>query len=154
MKNSIIPLLFIIISLISCQPEDIDNLIDNGNNNKYDLSGTWHCSENSTSFGLSQFIVVINNSSTIENEIVLTNFYNLGSNTEIIASINNENIIIEKQILFKGQDEEEIWGTGQIINNQKINFTYYSNDYSVLDTIVAVFNKEDPTVKLLSLNEQ
>lgn len=133
MKKLIFPFL-ILITLFSCQKDDEkDN--DSPMNN---LTGTWVCEENSTQLGQSIYSVYISPHSSINNRVVIDNFYNLGvqvSNAQVEVNGNNLNLFLQNVNGF------DISGSGTLVNNSQINMSYIADDGSGPDNITAIFTK-------------
>lgn len=115
-------LVIIIGGVISCSKE----------NTGLSLNGTWHMEEHSQLYGLEHYDVQITQIDTTQIEI--TNFYNLGTDTYVTASLSELSLIIKKQNV----SGYIIQGTGSINSDYKtISFNFTANDGTVKDVVVA-----------------
>ena len=85
--------------------------------------GTWTCSEKSKVFNTSTYSVVISKAVSDKENIIIKNFYNLGSGTSTIVKVSNNNLTVGSQ-LVSGQTMS---GSGSY-SNGKINLVYYADD--------------------------
>ncbi len=100
------------------------------------LNGTWHVEENSQLFGTQHYDARITQIDSTRLEI--TNFYNLGSDTYVNASLDQLAILIEKQNI----GGYIIQGTGKVKSDYKsITFKYTVNDGTVEDPVIAQFKR-------------
>ena len=105
-----------------------DNIID-----------TWRSTEISGIYGKSSYLVDIAKEPLDSTEVVLSNFYNLGINTEVKGTLNGYKIYISVQVV----NGNEISGEGTIAGDfSAINFVYKVEDGSgEEDNVVAEFNR-------------
>lgn len=107
------------------------------------IEGTWAVDENSSIFdsksaeaGYNVYVSVNPDDST---QVYISDFYQLGRNTEVLANVNGNSIIISKQVV----DGFEIVGSGSIASNfETINMAYDVDDGSgEIDEVTAVYTK-------------
>ena len=71
--KKLLPLAFLLLPILPCACErDSENIIDK-------LPGTWFCEEHSSTYGPGNYYVDITRSSLYDNQIVIDNFYHLGT---------------------------------------------------------------------------
>ncbi|GAB4292995.1 MAG: hypothetical protein Kow0068_18150 [Marinilabiliales bacterium] len=129
----------ILIFLVSCQPdENDDNLNDDVRDN---LVKTWQCDENSQIYSKSTmtiYTVDIQKDDSSQDDILIYNFYNLGNEYYVKASLSGSELkIIQQEI-----SGHTVNGTGIITNNfKRIDWQYYVDDGSGIDidTVTAVY---------------
>jgi len=102
------------------------------------FAGSFTCQESSQQNGSSTFTIHVNKSSTVEAEIEIENFYNLGFQNKAIATVNASSFAIGSQ-LFSGNT---INGSGSSTGSTTFNMTYYVNDGSSIDTCTATCTKQ------------
>lgn len=100
------------------------------------LNGTWHVAENSQLFGTRHYDAHITQIDSTQLEI--TNFYNLGTDIYVNASLDQLDIRIDKQNI----GGYIIQGTGKVKSDYKsITFNYTVNDGTVEDPVIAQFKR-------------
>lgn len=135
-KIIFIPIL--IISLIwSCELENTDLLTTTEK-----LEGQWMCDENAELFKstLDQYTVYIEISPIDDKNVLISNFYQLGHNIDVVASISGMTITLPYQTTTDGF---EVNGAGTISSKyNKITWRYYVDDGSgFVDQVDAVYTK-------------
>ena len=135
-KQLLFLMLFLLIGLISCQP---DEEIDPNEDPRDKFVGSWTCKESSIIWGNTTFTVEISLDSSNTNRVLMKNFYHLGTDEEPYGIVSNYNIILPLQYVC--DNTIQINGTGDMINKNRIDWIYYSDDGADLDTVTAVFTK-------------
>ncbi len=103
------------------------------------LDGTWSCSETSVVYGSTNpYEVNITTDASNENKIYLENFYDLGYNNKVTATLSGDNISISSQTI----DGYTISGSGTKNSESSLSFTYYSYDGADHDTITSTYTKK------------
>lgn len=125
---SIVALSLVILS--SCGLED-PNFDD-----RDDFTGTWTCAETSSIYNPSNYSVNITKSTTDTTEILIGNFYQLGSSTKTRAIVNGTSFSIPTQTV----SGHTIFGSGNLIGND-INLNYSVNDGSATDNCTATYTQ-------------
>ena len=121
--------LLIFFGLNSCDKTNNDPTADP----RAQYLGTWSCSESATV----NYHVIISLDSSNSSQILLYNFHMLGNNQKAYAIATQNNLTLPEQgILGK-----IIYGSGDLINNNKFTLKYYVNDSTNIDTIHAVYTK-------------
>jgi hypothetical protein len=115
--------------LASC---DAENEGPAGNTNTEALIGTWTCNEKSEVFGPSVYEVVISQSPSSSNQIRIEKFYHL-NNTFVVVNANGNNLTIPQQTA----SNFSIFGSGAIINQNRINLDFSADDGGgVIDNVI------------------
>ncbi len=131
-KNRIIIALLavILMSLPACELDDIDS--------RDKFIGKWRVSESSEYYGppAMSYTVDIKEGELDEDEIIISNFYNM--NVDAYAFVSGNNITIPRQLIC--DDTIEIEGSGNYTNNE-IHLSYSANDGAVLDNLTAILTK-------------
>ncbi len=106
------------------------------------LEGQWQCDETSSLYksALDQYIVYIEIHPIDSNQILIENFYELGRNIDVVATINGMTITLPRQ---NTSDGFEINGSGTISTKyDKITWRYYVDDGSGIgDQVDAIYTK-------------
>ena len=140
MKKSIKYVLgvFTIMSLLtSCDPNDPNNNPQPIDDPRDNYVGSWLCNEHSNLNGNSSFSVTISLNPNNSTQIHLLNFYQL-SGQQVYGVVTSNSVTIPSQQITNFN----VKGTGTISNNYtKIDWNYYVNDGSDIDTCTAVFTK-------------
>ena len=112
---------------------------DNGDDPRDIIVDTWRSTEISAIYGKSNYLVDISKEPLDSAEIVLSNFYNLGINTEVKGVLNGYKIYISAQVV----NGNEISGEGTLAGDYSvINFVYEVDDGSgETDNVAAEFNR-------------
>ena len=100
--------------------------------------GSFTCQETSTQNGASTFTIHVNKSSTVDTEVEIENFYNLGFQNKAIAGVSGSSFTIASQ-LYSGNT---INGSGTSTGSTTFSMTYYVNDGSAIDTCSATCTKQ------------
>lgn len=125
----LIAISFIIISLSSCEEDNISSS---------SVIGTWKCMEYSNIYSPNPYFVDIIRETYDTTLIRIDNFYNLGYGKEITAQLDGSNIIIQPQSV----DGFSISGTGEISSNYKqIEWDYTVDDGSAIDIVNAIYTR-------------
>jgi hypothetical protein len=135
MKNNFkyLLIIFTIVFLASCAKDDDDPINGSDVRNKY--VGTWTAQESSTVFGSSTYSITISTSNSNLEDILIRNFYNLGSGTVTTGTVNVDgggNSIQIKQQTVSGN---VIIGTGTSNGNGKLTFNFTSDDGQTVDNV-------------------
>ncbi len=122
----------------SCEfGEEVDN--DNSGDPRDNIVDTWRSTEISALYGKSIYLVDIAKEPLDSTEVVLSNFYNLGIDTEVKGALNGYKIYISAQVV----NGNEISGEGTIVGDfSVINFVYEVKDGSgETDNVSAEFHR-------------
>lgn len=102
------------------------------------LPGTWFCEETSSTYGKATYYVEITRTALSDNEIILDNFYHLGTGVKVNALVDLDYLEIPEQTI----SGFTISGTGKISEDgQKITITFTANDQGGVDSVSAVLTK-------------
>ena len=131
-------ILSVILLVTSCEfGEEIDP--DNSGDPRDNIVDTWRSTEISAIYGKSSYLVDISKEPLDSTEIVLSNFYNLGIDTEVKGTLNGYRIHIPVQEVNGNQ----LSGEGTIAGDfSAIDFVYEVDDGSgEKDNVTAEFNR-------------
>ena len=131
-------ILSVMLLISSCDfGEDIDP--DNSDDPRDNIVDTWRSTEISAIYGKSIYLVDIAKEPLDSTKVVLSNFYNLGIDTEVKGTLNGYKIYISTQVV----NGNEISGEGTIAGDfSVINFEYDVEDGSgEEDNVSAEFNR-------------
>jgi hypothetical protein len=117
--------------ITSCTKEEDDTP---GSDSRDALVGSWSTTENSKQFGQTSFTITI--SKTGEDQVIIKNFYNLGAGVNTVGTVSGSSITIAQQQV----SSQSITGSGTLSNN-KINWSYTTDDGLQKDTCTAVSTK-------------
>ena len=123
---------FVLLLIASCTKDDTNSNTDP----RDQFVGSWTHVEKSQSFGTTTYSISISKANDNTN-VIVKNFYQLGSGTNSIVEVSDNNLIIGQQVV-SGQN---IHGGGTFSSN-KINWTYYTDDGVQKDTCTAVSTKQ------------
>ena len=123
--------LLIIIGFTACTPDNPNNF-----DIRDDFVGTWLCSEQSSVFGNSNYTVDIVKSVADSSQILIKNFYQLGSTVSVTAVVNGNSLNIPNQ----NASGQTINGSGSLVSGN-INLTYTANDGSHTDNVTATYSQ-------------
>lgn len=115
--------------LSSCTKEDETTTSDDRDS----FVGSWVTAESSQQFGNTSFTISISKSATDKENVIIKNFYNLGSSASTIAKVSGSSVTVTSQQV----SAQNISGSGSRSGN-KINWTYYTDDGVQKDTCTAV----------------
>ncbi len=119
--------------IISCQPDDPDS--EPLDRDKF--IGTWTCSETQGP----TYTVVITESASNQNEILLANYHSLGQNEKAKGAVSGFSLTIPEQPLCNG--DYEVKGSGLMATSKKtISMQYTSMSGGPTDTITATYTKQ------------
>jgi hypothetical protein len=122
--------------MISCDP---NNNPPDDTDPRDKFVGSWTCAENSTQNGTSSFTVNVSLNSGNSSQILMANFYQLGSSKTVYAVVAGDNATAASQTV----GGVTIKGDGSITTNDtKMNWNYTANDGADIDTCTAVFTKQ------------
>jgi len=136
--KSLAGIISVMLLVTSCELDDnIDP--DNGSDPRDNIVDTWRSTEISAIYGKSSYIVDIAKEPLDSTEVVLSNFYNLGIDTEVKGTLNGYKIYISAQVV----NGNEISGEGNIAGDfSGINFVYKVEDGSgEKDNVTAEFKR-------------
>ena len=131
-------ILSVMLLVTSCDfGEDIDP--DNSDDPRDNIVDTWRSTEISAIYGKSSYLVDIAKEPLDSTKVVLSNFYNLGIDTEVKGTLNGYKIYISTQVV----NGNEISGEGTIAGDfSVINFEYDVEDGSgEEDNVSAEFHR-------------
>jgi len=124
-----IVIFFTFVSL-SCTKEDEESTPTDSS----EITGEWKCNDNESEngiYGAQSFTIDISKNTT---NYTISNFGNLGINTEVSAQVNGSSINVNEQTI----DDISVHGSGTFTNNNKtVNFTYFLDN----EKIESVWNK-------------
>lgn len=142
MRNKLLKSLAGILSIIlfatSCEfVEEIDP--DENDDPRDNIVDTWKSTEISGIYGKSSYLVDIAKEPLDSTGLILSNFYNLGVDTEVKGTLNGYKINIYNQVI----DENKISGEGTIaVDFSVIDFVYEVDDGSgEVDNVSAEFTR-------------
>ncbi len=138
LRNLLVVFTIILTVFYSCAPEEDVPEIETDARDKF-IGSSWYCDEVSQENGNSSYVVGIAKNNSTENGIIITNFYHLGSNESLKATVSNNIISIYQQTICE-EDPYTVWGSGELINS-KIYFNYYADDGAIIDTVSATYHK-------------
>ncbi len=131
--------------MYSCNPDDdnIDNVSDDARDK---ITATYDCNETSQIYAKStnninsHYIVEISKDTSTTDKVYIANFYNLGLDKDVTASMSGLNLTISNQTT----DGITFNGTGVIASNYKtIDLKYTADDGSgQIDTVTATYTKQ------------
>jgi hypothetical protein len=98
----------------------------------------WTCSETSTQAGSSTYTILISKSTTNSAEVLLENFYDIGSQYKARVSVSGNTLTIPQQLLNGNQ----LNGSGSMSGNNAFSLTYYINNGSSIDTCTATCTRQ------------
>ena len=136
--KNFVGILSVMLLVTSCElGDDIDP--DNGGDPRDNIVDTWRSTEISAIYGKSSYLVDIAKEPLDSTELVLSNFYNLGVDTEVKGTLDGYKINISVQVV----NGNEISGEGTIDGNfSEINFVYEVEDGSgEKDNVEAEFKR-------------
>ncbi|MBL0047572.1 MAG: hypothetical protein IPP32_05670 [Bacteroidetes bacterium] len=142
MKNQIqkigsISILLLMLFIASCTTNDSDLPSPTDARDKY--IGTWSCAENSSKSGASTFDVVLRKNVNDDNQILIDNFYLLGSTHYAVVTKSGNSLTLSTQSI----SGNTVQGSGSIAGDTKINLSYSVNDGSgaAADNCTAILTK-------------
>lgn len=125
------------LTLISCET---DPLGDDEGDTRDVFEGQWSVAENSKLLGNRSYTVDIEKSIDFPTRINIFDFYSLGQNDSIygtVSSILSDAVTIPSQTL----DGNLINGSGTLVNDNLIEFTFYVDDGNDIDTVSADYTR-------------
>ncbi len=131
-------ILSVMLLVTSCEfGEEIDP--DNSDDPRDNIVDTWRSTEISAIYGKSSYLVDISKEPLDSTKVVLSNFYNLGVDTEVKGTLNGYKISISVQVV----NGNEISGEGTIAGDYSaIDFVYEVDDGSgEKDNVSAEFKR-------------
>lgn len=139
MRYRILSLILVLTSftyLQSCVPDDDQVPKPDETDTRSKYTGDWNISENSQVFGTTNYLINIKAGSG-SSEILLTNFYNLGFQDSVTATLSGTSISIPTQTV----DGHTVSGSGNIETDKFITLNYKVNDGSGNDNVTAELRK-------------
>ena len=106
----LIVLFFLVIN--SCQKDN------SGSQNDY--TGSWHCYESTKLSGINNYEVSIDNDPSNSSQVLINNFYNLGSDQNAQAIATETGLTLLNQTVLG----DKISGSGVYINKNKLTWSY------------------------------
>ena len=136
--KSLAGIISVILMVTSCELVEEINPEDDGDPRDI-IVDTWRSTEISSIYGKSSYLVDIAKEPLDSTKIVLSNFYNLGVDTEVKGTLNGYKIYISVQVV----NGIEISGEGIVGDDySSINFEYKVEDGSgEKDNVSAVFKR-------------
>ena len=132
---SLAAVLFGLLFLTSCAPEDDPTATPANTDPRAKFNGNWAVSENSNDYGPSTYNCTISDSSQASYIFIA---YLYGFNKKTVASVSGNTFSIPTQTI-QGQN---ISGSGTLGNANQINLTYYVQTTGThYDTVTAVLTK-------------
>ena len=121
--------------VVSCTPEE--ETPDSADpRDKY--VGTWSCAEKSQLYFDYSYQANISKSTTNSTDIIIENFYNLGFQTSVVATLNGASF----EILQQTVSAQVISGSGSSSGSNVINFSYTADDLGgTPDNVTVKFTK-------------
>ena len=132
-------ILLFVLFLASCTSNEDDSITPVDDRDDY--IGTWSCAENSSKSGPSTFDVVIRKNVNESNQLLMDNFYLLGSTHFAVITKSGNSLSLATQSV----SGNTVQGSGNIVSNSKINLSYSVNDGSGsggIDNYTAVLTKK------------
>ena len=125
----------VILTMMSCQKETPPV---NSPDARDKFASNWLCDESSSLNGSNPSFNVYIYKSTINNyQILLENFYSLGTANKAIADVVKDSLYLYPQIV----GGNTVQGSGKWVNANTLNMTYSVNDGAQTDNITATFTK-------------
>lgn len=121
-------LLMGILVLSSCEQTNTDPDVDP----RAQYLGSWSCAESGVNYA-----VTISLDSSNSSQILIRNFHYFGANEKVYAIATLNNLTLPTQSILSNT----IYGSGDLVNNNKITLKYYVNNQTDIDTINAVYTK-------------
>lgn len=121
LKNYLKQLIIVITSsllIISCAPEDSATPTPTDVRDK--IIGTYSCEETENSSNITSFDIYIRKNSATTDGIIISNFYNIGSQYDVNATLSGSSVSINSQVV----NGFRISGSGNFNGTNKINFSY------------------------------
>lgn len=118
---------------VSCQPDEAEPADDRDK-----FVDVWHCVEQSSQVGQTNYDVHINLSTTNTSQVLMENFYNVGFAFKAVANISGSSVTLNQQTYNASQ----LQGSGSMSGNNTINLNYTVNDGSSIDTCSAVLTRQ------------
>jgi len=123
--------------IYACNPNDTNNITPTGDP-RANFVGTWSCNETSHLNGSSAFSVGITLNQNNTAQVLLSNFYQIGTSQSIYGIVANNNVTVPGQTV----NTLNIRGSGNInSSHNQITWNYYVNTGADIDTCSAVFSK-------------
>ena len=126
--------LALITSAISCSKSDQST--SGGSDARDNIVGNWTCDENSKISGNASYTVNISKNVASTDGIIMKNFYQLGNNTNTLATQDGNNITIPTQSV----SGYSINGFGTVSGTSSIYFNFTTNDGQKTDSVKATFH--------------
>lgn len=124
----------ITVGFSSCEKDEDDPNFDF----RDEYVGDWNAQFTSDEFGVQTYTVSISKSDSDADQILIANFYNLGTAESVVVNASDNDLLISSQTV----KDNTIEGTGlSTANYDQINFTYTAFDGAVTDNVTAVYVK-------------
>ena len=124
-------------SLASCAKSDTPDPDPEVQRQKF--VGTWNCQENSSISGtVIPYSVIIKSSAASSVEVLIENLYRLGTQNQVIATINGSNISFTNQLV----GPHTLNGSGLLTGSSTISLDYTVFDGVRIDTLSASLAKQ------------
>jgi hypothetical protein len=128
-------ILFGVLFLSSCAPEDDPTATPENTNPRAKFHGNWAVAENSKDYGPSTYNCTITDSSDASHIFIA---YLYGFNKKTYSSVSGNTISIPTQTI----QGNNVSGSGTLMNATQINLTYYVQSTGThYDTVTAVLTK-------------
>lgn len=122
------------VGFTSCEKDEDDPDFDF----RDEYVGEWNAQFDSDEFGVQTYTVNISKSSSNADQIIIANFYNLGTSESVVVNASDNDLLISSQVV----KANTIQGSGSsTANYEQINLTYTANDGAVTDNVTAVYGK-------------
>ena len=127
-------LIFIIILFInSCQKDTNSSSLDA----RDQYTGVWNVDENSSLSGSYKYDVSIENDPSNSSQVLIFNFYNLGSSLNVFAIATESSLTIPSQT----NSGDKISGSGILSNKNKISLQYTVTVGGDIDHVTATYTR-------------
>jgi hypothetical protein len=126
--------LIVLFSISSCELEDL--------NARDKFLGTWRVSELSSLYEPPPMIYTVNIISSVDDpdEVIISNFFNMGPAEKVYAFVSGNNITIPNQTICDGSITVSGSGVYKTSSNE-INMTYIANDEANEEELTATLTK-------------
>lgn len=127
-------LAIVVIGFSSCEKDEDDPNFDF----RDEYVGDWNAQFTSDEFGVQTYTVSISKSSSDADQILIANFYNLGTNESVVVNASDNDLLISSQTV----KDNTIEGSGSsTASYDQINLTYTAFDGAVTDNVTAIYVK-------------
>ncbi len=133
MKRIVIIAIILVAFLWACDPNDINNIFITRDN----YVATWNCNDTEVPITKNAYSVTIELDPGNSSRIIIKNFHQFGSIYYVNAVVAGKSFTIESQTVAG----ETVHGDGTLVDNNKIECTYYTNDGADLKKFNAIYTK-------------